>query len=73
MGAFNAGIDAGLRAAEAQMTAWMQRMVAMMATTISPTIRPKMDMSGISSIHADVGVSENQDGGFVPPFHLEIK
>lgn len=56
MTAFNAGIDAGLNAAEAKMTAWMQRMVALMATSLTPTIRPKMDMSGISGVHADIGV-----------------
>lgn len=56
MGAFNAGIDAGLNAAEARMTAWMQRMVSLMATSLTPTIRPKLDMSGISGVHADVGV-----------------
>jgi hypothetical protein len=56
MGAFNAGIDAGLNAAEAKMTAWMQRMVAMMATSLTPTIRPKVDMSGISGAYADIGI-----------------
>lgn len=57
MSAFNAGIDAGLATAEAKMTAWMQRMVAMMATSLTPTIRPKIDMSSINGIHADTGLS----------------
>lgn len=56
MSAFNAGIDAGLATAEAKMTAWMQRMVAMMATSLTPTIRPKVDMSGISGAYADIGI-----------------
>lgn len=56
MAAFNDGINAGLDAAEARMTAWMQRMVGLMATSLTPTIRPKMDMSAISGVHADVGV-----------------
>ncbi|WP_172613291.1 phage tail tape measure protein [Brucella sp. 10RB9215] len=56
MGAFNAGLDAGLAAAEVKLTGWMQRMVDLMATTLSPTIRPKMDMSGITGAHADIGI-----------------
>lgn len=56
MAAFNAGIDAGLDTAEARMTAWMQRMVGLMATSLTPVISPRLDMSAISGVHADVGV-----------------
>lgn len=56
MAAFNDGINAGLDTAEARMTAWMQRMVGLMATTLTPVISPRLDMSAISGVHADVGV-----------------
>ncbi len=56
MGAFNAAFDVQAAEARAKAVALARELQAILSTTISPTIRPKMDMSAISGVHADTGV-----------------
>ncbi|MBX8785237.1 phage tail tape measure protein [Ochrobactrum sp. GRS2] len=56
MGAFNAAFDVQAAEARAKAVALARELQAILSTTISPTIRPKMDMSAISGVHADIGV-----------------
>lgn len=56
MDAFKAAFaeqSAQVKAAAQELARDMQ---AILSTTITPTIRPKVDMSGISGVHADTGV-----------------
>ncbi|TCQ79567.1 TP901 family phage tail tape measure protein [Ochrobactrum sp. BH3] len=56
MDGYNAVLATELTAAEAQVDAFMARIAAKMATTLSPVVSPRLDMSAISGVHADTGV-----------------
>ena len=56
MGAYNQAMAQQLAAAKVQMQQFMSEITAMMQTTITPTIRPRLDMSAVSGVHADTGV-----------------
>lgn len=56
MDGYNAALATELTAAEAQVDAFMARIAAKMATTLSPVVSPRLDMSAISGVHADTGV-----------------
>ncbi len=56
MQAYNDGLAAGLAQTEAIIKDAMQRIFAAMTQTFTPTIRPKVDMSAITGVHADTGV-----------------
>lgn len=56
MDGLNDSITAGLAQAEAQIDAFMSRIVGKMNTTLTPVISPRLDMSAISGVHADTGV-----------------
>ena len=56
MDGYNSVLATELTAAEAQVDAFMARIAAKMATTLSPVVSPRLDMSAISGVHADTGV-----------------
>ncbi len=56
MGGFNQTMQAKADEARAIMAKLMADIQGMASTVMAPTIRPKLDMSGISGVHADVGV-----------------
>jgi len=56
MSGFNQSMQARADEARAIMAQLMSDIQAMAAATVSPTIRPKLDMSAISGVHADVGI-----------------
>ena len=56
MGSYNAELSNGLAEAEALIRERVARMIAELNFTVTPTIAPRVDMSGISGVHADVGV-----------------
>lgn len=56
MGGFNQSMQAKADEARAIMAKLMADIQGMAATVMAPTIRPKVDMSAISGVHADVGV-----------------
>ncbi len=56
MGGFNQTMQAKADEARAIMAKLMADMQTMASTIMAPTIRPKLDMSGISGVHADIGV-----------------
>ncbi|GHC63612.1 hypothetical protein [Limoniibacter endophyticus] len=53
---FNQTMQAEADKARATMAKLMADIQGMASTVMAPTIRPKLDMSGISGVHADVGV-----------------
>jgi hypothetical protein len=56
MDGYNAALATELTAAEAQVDAFMARIAAKMATTLSPVVSPRLDMSSINGVHADIGI-----------------
>lgn len=56
MDGYNAALSTELSAAEAQIDAFMARIKQKMATTLSPVVSPRLDMSSITGLHADTGV-----------------
>ena len=56
MGGFNQAMAQQIAAAKLQIQQFMSEATAMMQTTITPTIRPRLDMSAVSGVHADTGV-----------------
>lgn len=56
MDGYNAALSTELSAAEAQIDAFMARIKQKMATTLSPVVAPRLDMSSINGIHADIGI-----------------
>ncbi|WP_025090237.1 phage tail tape measure protein [Brucella intermedia] len=56
MDGYNSALSNELSVAEQKIDAFMARIKQKMATSLTPTIRPKVDMSGISGAHADIGI-----------------
>ncbi len=56
MGGFNQAMAQQIAAAKLQIQQFMSEATAMMQTTITPTIRPRLDMSAVSGVHADTGI-----------------
>ena len=56
MGGFNQAMAQQIAAAKLQIQQFMSEATAIMQTTITPTIRPRLDMSAVSGVHADTGV-----------------
>lgn len=56
MDGYNAALSTELSAAEQQIDAFMARIKQKMATSLTPIIRPKIDMSSINGIYADIGI-----------------
>lgn len=56
MDGFNKSLQSKADEARAIMSKLMADIQGMASTVMAPTIRPKLDMSSISGIHADVGV-----------------
>lgn len=56
MGGFNQAMAQQIAAAKLQIQQFMSEATAMMQTTITPTLRPRLDMSAVSGVHADTGV-----------------
>lgn len=56
MNAFKEAFEQQSEQVKASAVDLARQLQAILSTTITPTIRPKVDMSGISGVHADTGV-----------------
>src|SRR5690606_36744287 len=56
MGAFNAAFEQQAAEAKAKAAQLVAELQAMLSTTLTRTIRPRVDMSSIPGLHADTGV-----------------
>lgn len=56
MAAYSSGLDGPMAEAEAKIDAFVAKMVEKLKFSAQPTISPKLDMSSISGVYADVGI-----------------
>lgn len=57
MQGMNAALQTGFAQALAEADRFMAQMNAKLSQIVAPTIRPRLDMSGVGGVHADVGIT----------------